>query len=161
AMRAVVPDRWCRRASGAKPAFADLTVDDLAQDANALPDLMVAGKGEGEAQHVAAAAVDEAGPARQVLHPSFPCLNSHRRCVDAVGQRYPDEEAAVRPGPRGARREVLLQLFEHDVASALVDRLELLDVVIEMGGDPLGGYVRPEDIGAAVHLEHRHATDQP
>ncbi len=107
---------------------ADLLRDDLADPSDALTDRVLVDPRVVQAHRRAAAAVEERCPAGHegdvVPQPAREEVGG----VDVVGQRRPDEQAALRLRPGRLRRQVLGQGLEHHVAAPAVEGHEVAQV---------------------------------
>ncbi len=115
--------------AGDRPVELELLGDHGADPPHALGDLLLGLRREVEPHRARAAGVDEGGRARDEGDVLAQRLGEQVGGVDVVGERRPDEEAALRLRPGGLRWEEPRQRLEHRVAPRAVDRADVIDVL--------------------------------
>ena len=130
----------------------DLLGDDRADAADALADLVLGRAGEVEAHRaLAGAPVGEGGDAGDEGDVLAERAGQEVGGVDVVGERRPQEQAALGLGPGRLGGEVLLERLEHRVAAGAVDVAELVHVLAPAAlGEELVDEVLRERRGAEV-----------
>ena len=150
----LLEEEFRREHAATASRFEEFALGDLADDRDPLLNLLLVREREREAKLVCAFAICVARVTREVINSSFSDLGQHPSSVDRLGEADPNEESAVGIGPRRSWRHVSFERIEHDITPALVNALELLDVIVEVIGNPLRRDVRAKNIGAAVDFQN-------